>query len=328
MRKAVSQALIAALFCSVVAFGQNPIISTFAGGGLPVNIPGTSANVGPLASQLSFSLENYTGALGRGSVDANGNLYFIAYNAVMQLNASTGIVSLIAGNGTVGFSGDNGLAPGAQLNSPFAVAVDGSGNVYISDTNNFRVRKVATSGLISTLAGNGSKGYSGDGGSAVSAQFSQPAGIAVDSNGNVYVADQSANVVRKIASNGSITTYAGGGSTLGDGGPATSANLSGPQGLAVDSAGNLYIDDRQNNGIRKVTASSGLISTVAGNGTFGFSGDNGAATSAQVAFPSDVAVDSSGNIYIADLGNHRIRKVTASSGIMTTIAGNGTQGFT
>ena len=326
MRKAVIQATCAALFCSALALAQNPVISPFAGGGLPVNIPGTSANVGALASQLTFSVQNYTGALGRGSVDSNGNLYFIAYNAVMQLNANTGIVSLIAGNGTIGFSGDNNLAPGAQLNSPFAVAVDSSGNVYISDTNNFRIRKVATSGLITTIAGNGSKGYSGDGGPALSAQLSQPAGIAVDALGNVYVADQNANVIRKI-SGGNITTVAGGSQNLGDGGPATSANLSGPQGLAVDSAGNLYIDDRLNNRIRKVTISTGNISTVAGNGTFGFSGDLGAATTAQVAFPTDVAVDSAGNMYIADLGNHRIRKVT-SGGTITTLAGNGTQGFT
>jgi trimeric autotransporter adhesin len=326
MRKALIQATIATLFCSALVLAQSPTISTFAGGGLPVNIPGTSANVGALASQLTFSLENYTGALGRGSVDASGNLYFIAFNSVMQLNAATGVVSLIAGNGTVGFSGDNNLAPGAQLNNPFAVAVDSSGNIYISDTNNFRVRKVSPSGLITTIAGNGTKGYSGDGGSALSAQLSQPAGIAVDSAGNVYVADQAANVIRKI-SGGNITTVAGGGSILGDGGQATNANLSGPLGLAIDSGNNLYIADRQNSRIRKVTVSSGVISTVAGNGTFGFSGDGSAATSAQIAFPSDVAVDSTGNIYIADLGNHRIRKVT-TGGVISTLAGTGAQGFT
>jgi sugar lactone lactonase YvrE len=263
--------------------------------------------------------------LGRGSVDSNGNLYFIAYNAVLQLSATTGVVSLIAGNGTVGFSGDNNLAPGAQLNTPFGVAIDSVGNLYISDTNNYRIRKVATSGVISTIAGNGTKGYSGDNGAALSAQFTQTAGLAVDSNFNVYVADQSANVVRKITPSGTITTYAGGGSSLGDNGQATSALLNQPMGLAVDSNNNLYIADRQNNRIRKVT-SSGIITTVAGNGNFGFSGDSSSATSAQLEYPSDVAVDPTGNIYIADAGNLRIREVTG--GNINTIAGIGTQGFT
>jgi hypothetical protein len=175
MRKALDRAAFAMCLCGAFALGQT--INPFAGGGLPVNITGTSASVGGLISQVGFSIGNYTGALGRGSVDSSGNLYFVAYNSVLQLSASTGVVSLIAGNGTVGFSGDNNLAPGAQLYSPFGVAIDSAGNIYISDTNNFRIRKVSTSGIITTIAGNGTKGYSGDNGPALSAQFTQPAGI-------------------------------------------------------------------------------------------------------------------------------------------------------
>ena len=228
-------------------------------------------------------------------------------------------INTFAGNGTIGYSGDNGPATSAQLNQPWGVAVDAAGNVYIADTVNNRIRKVAN-GVISTVAGNGTLGYSGDDGPATSAQLSWPAGVAVDSAGNLYVADQNNNRIRKV-SNGVITTVAGNGTPgySGDNGSATSAKLYGPQGVAVDSAGNLYIADTSNQRIRKVL--NGVIATAAGNGpdlygNGGYSGDNGPATSARLNQPWGVAVDFAGNLFIADYGNNRIRKV--SNGVITT----------
>src|SRR5439155_1238793 len=235
-----------------------------------------------------------------------------------------------AGNSSYGFSGDGGTATSAQLAQPSGIAVDTAGNLYVADTRNQRVRKVTAGGVISTVAGNGTFGFSGDGGPATSAQLSTPDDVAVDAAGNLYVPDLGGQRVRKVTPSGVISTVAGNGTHgfSGDGGPATSAQLaffSGGSGVAVDVAGNLYISDNGNNRVRKVTA-DGVISTVAGNGTFGFSGDEGPATSAQLNFPLGVAVDSAGNLYIADSDNTRRRKVTAG-GVISTVAGNGTSGF-
>jgi sugar lactone lactonase YvrE len=242
-----------------------------------------------------------------------------------------GIISTVAGNGTAGYVAgqDGGAANSAELNNPTGIAFDSAGNQYIADTNNNLIRKVtAATGVITTVAGNGKGSYSGDGGAAASAELTIPAGVSVDSPGNLYIADDGNSRIRKVAaSSGIISTVAGNGiyGFSGDGSAATSAELTIPAGVSVDSAGNLYIADRNNNRIRKVTASSGIISTVAGNGTYGFSGDGGAATSAELEYPRGVAIDSVGNLYIADSYNERIRKVSAS-GIITTVAGNGTQG--
>jgi len=230
----------------------------------------------------------------------------------------------VAGSGAPGFGGDNGPATSAALLFPTGVSVDSAGNLYIADTLNSRIRKVSE-GVITTVAGSGPpQGFSGDNGPATSAQLFQPAGVAVDSAGNLYIADYYNNRIRKV-SNGVITTVAGGGGSFfefsGDNGPATSAELLYPRGVAVDSAGNLYIADTGNNRVRKV--SNGVITTVAGGGSS--LGDNGPATGAQLYDPSGVAVDPAGNLYIADAGNNRIRKV--SNGVITTVAGNGTQGF-
>ena len=206
--------------------------------------------------------------------------------------------------------------------------MDGAGNLYISDQSNQRIRKVtAATGIITTVAGNGTAGYSGDGGPATSAELNFPAGVAVDSAGNLYIADYNNSVIRKVHTSGIMTTVAGNGTGgySGDSGPATSAELYLPIGVAVDGAGNLYIADTGNQHIRKVDA-SGIITTVAGNGTAGYSGDGGLAISAQLDRPTSAAVDSAGNLYIADTGNQRIRKVNAS-GIITTVAGNGTNGY-
>lgn len=211
------------------------------------------------------------------------------------------------------------------------MAVDGAGNIYIADVANNRIRKVtASTGIISTVAGDGTAGYSGDGGAATSAELYYPYDVAVDGAGNIYIADSHNSRIRKVtASTGIISTVAGDGIAgySGDGGPATSAEINYPTGVTVDSAGNMYIGDFSNARIRKVTASTGKMSTVAGNGTTGYSGDGGPATSAELCEPGDLAVNSGGDIYIADYCNNRIRKVTVSTGIISTVAGDGTEGY-
>jgi sugar lactone lactonase YvrE len=228
------------------------------------------------------------------------------------------VITTAAGNGS-----ENVLATSAQLNEPMGVAVDGSGNLYIADRANHRIRKVSSSGIITTVAGTGVVGYSGDGGQATCAQLYSPFGVAVDGSGNLYIADFGNHCIRKVSPSGIITTVAGTGAYGygGDEGPATSAQLSYPLDVTVDGSGNLYIADRDNNRIRKVNA-SGIITTVAGTGTYGYSGDGGAAAFAQLHSPTSVAMDGDGNLYLADMGNHRIRKVNPS-GVITTVAGNG-----
>jgi hypothetical protein len=231
-----------------------------------------------------------------------------------QVAFTPGTISTVAGNGTQGSSGDGAAATSAELSTPFDTAVDSAGNIYIADTSNNRIRKVDTSGNISTVAGNGTQGYSGDGSVATSAELYSPFGVAVDSAGNIYIADSSNNRIRKVDTSGNISTVAGNGTGGygGDGGAATSAELNSPYGVAVDRAGNIYIADYANNRIRKVDT-SGTISTVAGNGTQGYSGDGSAATSAELNSPGGVAMDSAGNIYILDSSNNRIRKVDVST---------------
>jgi trimeric autotransporter adhesin len=260
------------------------------------------------------------------SVDSAGNLYAVSGGYRIRKVTPAGKISTVAGNGTEGYSGDGGLATEAQLTGANDVAVDSAGNIYIADTYNHRIRKVTTEGIISTVAGNGTRGFSGDGGAATAAQLGHPYNVAVDSAGNIYIADNGNHRIRKVTA-GIISTVAGNGTGgySGDGGEATAAQLSYPYGMAVDSAGNLYIADCSNHRIRKVTP-AGKISTVAGNGKQGYSGDGKAATVAQLNAPHYVAVDSAGNLYIADTYNHRIRKVT-TEGIISTVAGNGTEGY-
>ena len=227
-----------------------------------------------------------------------------------------------------GFDGDGGPATNARLASPVSVATDGAGNLYIADRGNNRIRKVDSSGTISTIAGTGEYGFGGDGGPATEAGLDSPNGVATDGAGNLYIADTSNHRIRKVDSSGIISTIAGTGDSRsfgfdGDGGPATNARLSYPSGVAVDGAGNLYIAERSNHRIRKVD-SSGTISTIAGLGMRrrGFSGDGRPAVKAQLDQPEDVAVDGAGNLYIADSLNRRVRKVD-SLGTITTIAGTG-----
>jgi trimeric autotransporter adhesin len=242
------------------------------------------------------------------------------------------IINRYAGNYSIGYSGDNGPATSASLYHPSGVFADHSGNLYFADFGNYVIRKVSVSGVISTIAGNGTAGFSGDGGPATAAKM-HPTGVSVDAAGNVYVADGFNNVIRKINTSGIITTVAGNLTTgySGDGGPATAAQLEDPNDVLVDSSGNLFISDSHNNVIRKVTA-SGIISTFAGNGynagtTYGgYSGDGGPATSAELFYPEHVAIDNAGNVYIAELYNNTIRMVN-TSGIISTIAGTNVAGY-
>ncbi|MGA2716586.1 MAG: hypothetical protein ABSG41_26120, partial [Bryobacteraceae bacterium] len=240
----------------------------------------------------------------------------------------------IAGSGTAGFSGDNGPATNARLNEPYGIAVDSTGSIYFADQGNTRIRKISASGIITTVAGNGTQGFSGDNGPATNAQLSGPYWVAVDAFGNFFIADRNNNRIRKV-SNGTITTVAGSGpagflyggsnpssgSFGGDGGPATSAELNEPMAVAVDSGGNLYIADYQNRRIRKVSA-NGIITTIAGNGLPGPTGDGGPATSAQLSAPCGIAVDSTGSVYFADMYTNTVRKI--ANGVITTVAGGGT----
>src|SRR3990172_1575272 len=188
---------------------------------------------------------------------------------------------------------------------------------------------LAAAGDINTIACTGTGGFSGDGAAATSAQLEAPGGVAVDGDGNIFIADTVNHRIRRVdAVTGLISTFAGTtGGFSGDGAAATGAQLSYPYGVGVDGAGNVFIADTSNRRVRRVDAGTGLISTVAGTGTFGFSGDGAAATSAQLAAPSGVAVDDAGNVYIGDTGNHRVRRVDADTGLISTFAGNGTFGF-
>lgn len=261
-------------------------------------------------------------------------LLIIAYLLVIHgsyAQTSIGYIYTSAGGGSgtnSGFSGDGSKATSAALNTPFGVVVDTSGNIYIGDSLNYRVRKVTIlTGIISTIGGTGFSSYSGDNGQATSANM-YPYGIALDSSANVYFADVLNQRIRKITvSTGIVSTVAGTGvgGYSSDNVAATSANIYSPQGVTVDTSGNIFIADTGNDRIRKVT--SGTIKTVAGNGDYIYNGDNKQATSATLYNPTGVEVDSSGNIYIADQWNHRIRKVTVSTGIITTIAGTGSNGY-
>jgi hypothetical protein len=246
------------------------------------------------------------------AVDAHGNVYFsdsINHN-VLKVNPA-GIISVFAGTGVSGNTGDNGAATSAKLNDPWGVRVDRAGNVYISDSASEVVRKVDTSGIITTVVGTGSAGYTGDNGPAIHATLHDPRGIWIDSSGNMFITDLDNEVIRKVTSAGIISTVAGNGTagTSGNGGPATSAQLDGPYGVTEDIAGNLYIANYDGDTVQKVTKSTGKISVIAGNGTNAETGNNGPASNAELDGPSQVWVDSSGNLLINDYNGSVIRKI-------------------
>jgi sugar lactone lactonase YvrE len=253
-------------------------------------------------------------------VDRLGNILFADSHAIRKISLDGTITAFAGISGSMGgFSGDGGPGTAAQMFSPHGLAVDSAGNLFVADSGNNRIRKITPDGLISTVAGNGNRGFGGDGGPATSAQLFFPFGIAVDAAGNLYIADSFNNRIRKVTPAGIISTIAGNGTTGsgGDGGPATSAQLNQPADVALDAAGNLYIADVGNMRVRKF-APSGTISTLAGT-TQGFAGDGGPASAARLNNPSGIAVDSSGDVFIADSANHRIRKVTASVPAVSSI---------
>jgi uncharacterized protein (TIGR03437 family) len=294
------------------------IISLFAGTGSH----GFSGDGGPA---IQAELAEPTGV----AVDTAGNVYFTdAVNRRVRVITPNGIISTFAGNGDGRFAGDGDSALRAAMDFPGKVAFDSSGNLYISDTFNYRVRKVTPAGVITTVAGNGLISFGGDGGPGPAASLDEPYGLAIDRQGNLYIADRLNHRIRKVAPDGTVSIVAGNGKDTfaGDGGPAASASLKAPEGVAVDTAGNLYIADRDNYRIRKVST-NGIITTFAGNGTQGFSGDGGPALSASLNRPADLAFDNEGNLYVADTDNQRIREIT-TDGIIRTVAGTGNPNFT
>jgi sugar lactone lactonase YvrE len=273
---------------------------------------------------ISMTLKNPRGV----SVDALGNFYFAdSLNHRIRKVLPDGTSVSVAGRGAAGSSGDGGPATTAYLDSPNNTAMDALGNLYIAEKDSHRIRKVNSAGVITRFAGTSVPGFNGDGIAAASAMLNEPLAIAVDRAGNLYIADSGNNRIRKVTVTGTISTVAGNGTAgySGDGGQATLASLKSPQGVTVDSAGNIFIADYANYRVRMVN-SEGIISTVAGTGAFGFSGDGGLATAAQLNFPQSVATDAAGNLYIADYGNNRIRKVTPD-GIINTIIGTNILGF-
>ncbi len=256
-------------------------------------------------------------------------IFFIVYFSFSIFSQSTTITT-VAGYyyAGVGYFGDGGPAYSAETGNTYDVCFDKSGNYYVADAGNDVIRKVNTYGTISTYAGDhyAGVGYTGDGGPATAAELFDPAGVTCDPSQNLYISDKGNNVIRKVdKSKQDISTYAGnyiyGQGYSGDGGPATSAELSNPMGVAWDASGNLYIADQGNNVVRKVT-NGGVISTIAGNHSSGYGGDGGPAMVAELSAPTRICLDALGNLYIADAGNHVVRKVVLSSGIITTVAGN------
>lgn len=331
------------LFCGLASAQQYNVV-TIAGTGQSA---GWSGDGGPALSA------KFTNPI-RVAVDTKGNLYITDYSnqSIRVVNANTNVVNSIAGNGSLGYSGDGGSSSGAQLADPHDAVVDAAGNVYIADTLNARVRRIDTSGKISTFAGNGTRGYSGDGGAAVSAQLMLPTGLALDKSGDLFIADWGSATVRKVDKNGNISTVAGVGysvvgAPVGDGGQATAAVLQQPYAVQVDASGVIYIGDIGSSSIRKV-ATNGVISTyvqnfpgqnfaldsagaiyfanyqknivekitpngsriwIAGDGIAGYTGDGSLATAAQFSQPYGVAVDASGNVFVADAANAVIREL-------------------
>jgi sugar lactone lactonase YvrE len=312
---------------------SNGTVATVAGAGAPVGASGAATGAqlySPVGVAVDGAGDLYIGDTDNGllrevsngtiasipgqwdpwglAVDAAGNLYEADNNLVREVTPA-GDVTVVAGTGTYGYNGDNIPATSAQLNGPHAVAVDRSGNVYVVDTFNNRVRKVS-GGRITTVAGTGTPGYNGDNIPANSAQLFYPEGVAVDSAGNLYIADSENLVVREV-SNGLITTVAGNGTGVGDGAPATALEFSLPLGVAVDSVGNWYVADAAGSRVRKIAG--GISQTIAGNGVCAFGGDGGPSAGAEVCYPHGVAAGSSGAVYVADSGNNRIRALSPSA---------------
>lgn len=322
MIRSICSFIFLVLICSK---GLTQLIHTIAG---TPGIYGATGNNGPAINAL------FASPIGI-AADKSGNLYvgdWFNWN-IRKINRN-GMVSVFAGNGIGGYSGDGGQALNAQFNVVYDIDADRTGNVYLIDLGNNRVRKINTSGTIVTVAGNGLPGDPmvngvGDGGPATLAPLYTPVSMAIDENGNIYVVETSKNMIRKINHAGILSTFAGMGflhaGYSGDGGPALHAKLNAPVDIAVDKNGSLFIAELGNHVIRKIDV-NGIISTFAGTGVAGYSGDGGPATNARLFRPYGVAVDTAGNVYIAEDSNHVIRKVDPG-GVITTIAGTGVRGY-
>jgi trimeric autotransporter adhesin len=308
---------IVCIFCGVALQAQTGIVTTIAG----TDSVGYSGDGGAATNATMWDPSGI-------AVDAGGNVYFCdEHNYTVRKITPSGYISTIAGTGTSGFSGDGGAATAAAFSYTYNIAIDASGNLFVVDDRNQRIRQVSASGIVNTVAGSGSDTISGDGGPATAAGVEYPSAVAVDGWGNIYIGDYENSVIRKVNTSGIITTIAGNFTAgfSGDGGPATAAAINQPWGIAVDGAGNIFFTDYNNYCVRKINA-SGIISTVAGTpGVQGYGGDGGPATAALFSRIYGIVVDPSGNLYVADAANYRIRKIDAS-GIITTIAGNGIQG--
>ena len=306
------------------------IITTIAGNG-------SAAFSGDNAASTAARLSSPVGV----ALDASGNIYIsdLGNGRIRKITAATGIITTVAGTGGTTFGGDGGLATAAtaKINKPYAVAFDAAGNFYIADYGNHRIRKVTIStGIISTFAGNGTGGFLGDATPATTARINFPEGLAFDASGNLYIADYGNNRVRMVNTAGIISTAAGNGTSVygGDGSAATATGLDKPIGIAFDAAGNYYVTDRANNSVRMVNPATGIISTTAGTGTAGYNNDCISPIAAQLNLPSGLAFDGSGNLYITDRLNNRVRKIippcsgTPSAGIANSTAANGCNSYT
>ena len=298
-------------------FSRAQIINLIAG----THLPGYYGDGGPATAAGLYEPNQLT-------VDGLGNVYIAdAGNNRVRKVSSAGIITTVAGNGAATDTGDGGPATAAALVAPLAVALDTAGNLYIADAGNY-IRKINTAGIISTIAGNGTANYTSDGGPADTTSLNFPSSLTFDAHGNLYFTDANNNRVRKIDTAGIITTIAGTGTAAfaGDGGTATAASLQYPNDVKIDKAGNIYIADMYNDRIRVINT-AGIISTVAGTGAFGFFGDGGAATSAELNYPYAICLDTAANLYITDNANERIREVKAATGIIESVVGNGTPGY-
>ena len=320
--KPLSAILAAGFFFVQAADAQ--VINLFAGN----HTSGYTGNNGPATAAECYAPAGI-------AADAAGNIYISDLGkSVIRKVTTDGVIHTIAGTGVAGFGGDGGPATAAQLNQPTSVAVDAAGNVYLTDDNNNRVRKIDLSGNINTIAGNGTAGYSGDGFAAVNAELNAPSGVAVDRYGNVYIADANNFVIRKVIdSTGKIFTYAGEGSAgySGDGSNAGIAQFNYPSGVAVDTLNNVFVADKANSMVRKIYPTGLIIryagdTSITGNPVFGYSGDGGYANVAQLNSPTEIALAPDGTLYIADYNNHRIRKVK-TNGDISTCAGSGVSGY-
>ena len=308
---------------SLVGIAQTNIINTIAGCGI----------IGYFGDGGVATSAKFNGPFMMYMDKGKNKLYVSdAYNNVVrQIDLSTNIITTIAGSDSGGYSGDNGLATEARLLIPQGLCIDNSGNLYIADASNGRIRKVDMSTkIITTFAGTGGNGHGGDGGLAIDAEIGGPIGLFIDGQNNIYFTDYLNHVVRKIDGiSGIITTIAGSGilGYAGDGGLATNAKLNVPCDVMLDENGNIVITDTWNHAIRSVDKNTGVITTIAGTGTAGFAGNNGPATAAHLNVPIGIMLDASNNIVFADSYNGAIRRIDKSDGTITTVAGTGAAGF-